>query len=307
MKDQKKTKERSLLEKEKNKLKKIEENFRESKLKYRKIFELSPEAIVILDKKGNILDVNGRVYDWLGYRIKEVIGKNILEVPFLSRESKVKVREKFYQRMLGKKVPSYELDFITRNEEKRIGRINATPIRDEKGKIIQDLVVISNITEQKQAEEALRQSEEKFRDLFENANDLIQSVDKKGKFVYVNRKWLEVLEYTKDELEKLTLWDILRKDQIPHCMELFKKIRNGEAVNEVDTVFISKNMKEIYVDGNANAQFKDGKFIATRGIFRDITEHKKAKEKQQIISALFKFINSTDSFDGLLKNLTSYF
>ena len=130
-----------------------------------------------------------------------------------------------------------------------------------------------------QAEEALRESEEKYRDLFENANDLIQSVDREGKFVYVNRKWLEVLGYNKDEVKNLQLGDVLREDQIPHCMEIFEVVSSGTAVDHVEAVFISKEGREIPVEGNANAQFEKGEFVATRGIFRDATRRKQVESK----------------------------
>ncbi|NVM22300.1 MAG: PAS domain S-box protein [Desulfobacterales bacterium] len=132
-----------------------EEALRNSEEKYRKIFELSPEAIVLLDGKGNILDVNERLYDWLGYKPKEVIGKHILELPYLPEESKAKVKEKFSRRMAGEELPSYELDFIARSGEKRIGWVRATPLINEEEIIIQDLVMISDITERRRAEEAL--------------------------------------------------------------------------------------------------------------------------------------------------------
>ena len=62
---------------------------------------------------------------------------------------------------------------------------------------------LNDVTERKRAEEALSESEERFRDLFENANDMIQSVDINGSFVYVNRKWLETLGYSEKEVKKL--------------------------------------------------------------------------------------------------------
>ena len=133
-------------------------------------------------------------------------------------------------------------------------------------------------SERKKVEKALKESEEKYRDLFENANDMIQSVDANGSFVYVNRKWSDTLGYSKDESKGLKLTDILREDQIPHCMEIFKRVYSGESVEKVETVFVTKGGSEIVVEGDANAQIKDGKFIATRGIFRNITERKKVEE-----------------------------
>ncbi|MEE8637968.1 MAG: PAS domain S-box protein [Candidatus Margulisiibacteriota bacterium] len=161
--------------------------------------------------------------------------------------------------------------YLTKGEKalkRRVVELNKFRIR--LGKIL---------AERRQAEETLRESEERYRDLFENANDLIQSVDINGKFIYVNRKWLETLGYTENEAKRLTFKDILRQDQIPLCMETFKKIRQGETINRVETVFASKNGKEICVEGNINAKFKDGKFVASRGIFRDISEHKQTEDK----------------------------
>lgn len=136
------------------------------------------------------------------------------------------------------------------------------------------VAVARDITERRRMEEALRESEEKFRDLFENANDLIQSVDGNGRFAYVNRKWLETLGYTHEEVKELTLTDILREDQIPHCMENFKRVSQGESVSEMQSVFVSKNGLEIHVEGNVSPRMKDGELVETRGIFRDITERK---------------------------------
>jgi len=257
---------------------------------YRKIFEVAPEAIVVIDKKGTLLEINGRVYDWLGYKPEEVVEQNLLKLPFLSKDSKSKVKKNFFLRMLGKKIPPYDLDFIAKSGEKVIGRIHAAPIRDENKKVIGDLVLISDVTKQKKAEDALIESEERFKDLFENANDLIQSIGPNGRFIYVNKSWLETLGYTEKELEGLILTDILRKDQIPHCMEIFRKVCSGKSFDRVETVFISKDGREIYLEGNVNARFKDGKFIATRGIFRDVTARKKAEDKIRKSEEKFRLI-----------------
>jgi circadian clock protein KaiC len=153
--------------------------------------------------------------------------------------------------------------------------------------------------DRKKAQEELKESEEKFRDLFENANDLIQSADVNGRFIYVNKKWLMTLGYTEDEVKSLTITDILRKDQIPHCMEIINEVRNGKSFEKVETVFMSKNGREIYVEGGANAKFKDGKFIATRGFFRDITERKQAekvlRDSEERFRAIFDCTN-----DGII-------
>ncbi|MFC2027545.1 sensor histidine kinase [Chloroflexota bacterium] len=142
------------------------------------------------------------------------------------------------------------------------------------------------IINRRRIENSRRNSEARYRDLFENASDLIQSVDVNGKFVYVNRKWLEMLGYSQDELPSLMANDILRSDQLGHYLEILKKVCEGEVFNRVETVFVAKDGREIHVEGNINGLFKDGVFIATRAIFRDITDRKLAEREATRANAL---------------------
>lgn len=238
----------------------------------RTLFDWSPLAIVIINQEGILLDSNKKLFEWLGYKTEEVVGRNIFDLPFLTQETRRIIKKMFDQRISGQQIPTYVVAFLHKNGETIWGEIHATLFRDEITGVVLDLVMIANITEKKKALDNLKESEEKYRSLFEGANDLIQSVDSNGKFIEVNPKWLNVLGYTKEEVKTLTLKDILREDKISQCMELFSKVCKGESVEHVETVFISKMGKEILVEGSANGLFKDGRFIATIGIFREITQ-----------------------------------
>lgn len=238
------------------------------------LFDWSPLAIIIISKEGIFLDANRKLYDWLGYRPDEIIGRSFTEVPFLPDKSKATVANNFNKRMRGEDIPSYEVEFVHKNGMQKYGEIHGNLLIDDARGVTMDIVMVSDITEKRKALENLKNNEERYRTLFENANDLIQSVDAEWKFVDVNPKWLETLEYSKEELHNLTLINILREDQVQHCMELFNKVRQGESIKNVETVFISKTGKEIFVEGSAKGYFRDGIFIATVGIFRDISERK---------------------------------
>jgi PAS domain S-box-containing protein len=127
-------------------------------------------------------------------------------------------------------------------------------------------------------EEERKRAQQRYEDLFENATDLIQSIDKKGNFVYVNKSWKEKLGYTDEEINQLNFIDIIHPSQQMHCMELFKEITLCERKMLVQTIFVSKNGENIYVEGNVSCKISDDE-IFTRGIFRDITEQIKAQEK----------------------------
>jgi PAS domain S-box-containing protein len=136
-----------------------------------------------------------------------------------------------------------------------------------------------DITDRKLAELALKESEERYRDLFENASDLIQSVDAEGHFLYVNRAWKETLGYDEAQVYQMTLFDILHPDCREHCQALFQKLLAGEKLERVETAFLTASGETVWLEGNVNCRFEDGVMVATRGIFRNITEQKKAAEE----------------------------
>jgi two-component system cell cycle sensor histidine kinase/response regulator CckA len=130
---------------------KTEKALEESEKKYRKIFENSPQGFIILDTEGHIIDVNKKICDWLGYRPDEMIGKDHMFYPFLTKAGKVTAMKKFFQRLLGKVLPAYELEFVTKSGEKFLGEVLAMQIRDDEGKIVQILAMITDITNRNQS------------------------------------------------------------------------------------------------------------------------------------------------------------
>ncbi len=133
--------------------------------------------------------------------------------------------------------------------------------------------------ERKSAEDRLKESQERYRDIFENASDLIQSVAADGSFLYVNIAWQTTLGYDADEVSRLKLFDIVHPDSRPHCQTILTRVNAGEAVRNVQTTFVTKDGRAVDVEGNVSASLKDGELIATRGIFRDITERKAVERR----------------------------
>jgi len=258
--------------------KQMERSLEKSEEKFKQLYEKAPLPYYTTLPDGIITDVNIKWCQILGYTKEKVLGRPVFD--FVMEKDRENVKSSFEKKIRDKKsyTGGHERKYITKDKEEKIFVTHDFFSYDKEDKLISIQTILEDITERKKAEEALRENEERFRDLFENANDLIQSVDIHGNFAYVNKKWFNTLGYSKDELEKLSLINILRKDQIPHCMEIFKQVCEGKAFENIETVFMSKKGEEIYVEGNVNPWFKDGRFIATRGIFRDITERIQAKD-----------------------------
>jgi PAS domain S-box-containing protein len=262
----------------------LENKLKESEEKYKRIFELSPEATVILDDKGNILDVNGRAYDWLGIKPEEVVGKNILDLPFLNEESKKKIKERFSQRMSGKEVPPYEVDFASRRGRRVVGRIVGAPIRNEEGKIVREIVMISNVTEQKRMEETLRDSQERLKVIIENVNDAIFQLSPSGIIKYVSPNVEKLYGYKPEELVGKHLKKTTPKAEIPKALKALKNILSGKVIKNFEINQLDSRGKKVPMEISVAAIRKGRKIIAAQGLMRDITDRKKIEK--ELIQAL---------------------
>lgn len=130
---------------------------------------------------------------------------------------------------------------------------------------------IAQFLQRKQAESELLESEERYRDLFENANDLIQSVNPYGRFLYVNRAWQETLGYSEADIANMSVFDIVHPDYRIRCRDVFYRVMSSGNFEQLQAAFMTKNGQTIFLEGNVNCKFVEGKPAATRAIFRDVT------------------------------------
>ena len=126
----------------------------------------------------------------------------------------------------------------------------------------------------------LAEEEQRFHDI-QNDNDLIQSVDAEGRFLFVNKKWLETLGYRDDEVPGLSLPDIIHDDCKEQCMETFRQLLSGENRGILDAVFRTRDGTRVYVEGMANCKFAEGKCQYIRAVFKDVTERKRMETALQ--------------------------
>ncbi|MFH1426347.1 MAG: PAS domain S-box protein [Candidatus Kerfeldbacteria bacterium] len=200
--------------------KRIEErvgDLRFSEKKYRQIFDSSPEAIIILDRKGTFLDINKKVTEWLGYDREEIIGKNITQVPFMPKASRTQAAKNIVLVLRGKEIKPNVSEFLTKDSQKIYGQYTATMMRDEAGKSIGILGMITNITERVEAER-------KVKELDDLRNRFIQVVSHQLRTPLNSIRW---------NLETLLSEDLgaLKKDQ-----SKFIEITYGANVRVINTI-----------------------------------------------------------------------
>ncbi|MEW6520617.1 MAG: ATP-binding protein [Thermodesulfobacteriota bacterium] len=143
--------------------------------------------------------------------------------------------------------------------------------------------------ERQKAEQAMREREELFSDLFDNSRDMIQSIAPDGRIIYANRAWRENLGFAKNEVPGFPMFEVIHPDCHAHCMERFEALLSGREVDKIETEFVARDGRRIMVEGKCNCKFVDNKPVAIRGIFRDVTERRKLEielQKAQKLEAI---------------------
>jgi len=128
-----------------------------------------------------------------------------------------------------------------------------------------------------------RESEARFRTIFENSTDLLQSVDALGGFVQVNPAWKRLLGYTDDDLKHLNLFDVVAPEDAAIVEGLLLRLIRGEQVGTFDVAMLCKDGRRVVLEGNVSAHIQEGAPLVTRGIFRDVTTRKIAETQLAIV------------------------
>ncbi|MDH5769092.1 MAG: PAS domain S-box protein, partial [Nitrospirota bacterium] len=178
--------------------KRAEEKLRESKEKYRIVFDQAADLIAIVDIQGNFLDLNKKFEEESGWSRDEMNGKNVFTSGIITEASAHKVSFHLSQLILGKEPPIFEVEGVKKDGGTVPFELRATPIiKDDK--IVAVQAILRNITERKQAEEILKNSEEKYRSLVESTEDSIYLIDRNCKYLFMNKKYLSRLGLLDDE------------------------------------------------------------------------------------------------------------
>jgi len=255
--------------------KKAEQALADEAIRRRILIDQSRDGIVVLDQNGKVYEANQQFAEMLGYTPEETAQLHVWDWEYLFPRDRVlemirtvdEAGDHFETCHRRKDGLVYDVEIST----------NGTVVAGQK--LI--FCVCRNITERRQAEEALRESEERYRAVIEGAHDMIQSVALDGSIDFVNQAWLDALGYNKTDLPSLNLFEVIHPASLPHCRELFAKVVKGEPANNVQATFLTKDGREILVEGNAAPRYIGDKVVATQGIFRDITEHKNMEKQLQ--------------------------
>jgi PAS domain S-box-containing protein len=266
--------------------KKMEQELMKSEEKYRRQFEEALDATFLADAETGILvDCNRAATKLVGRKKSEIIGKPqlILHPP---EETEGEFSRTFKRHLKEKEGKVLETQVITKNGEIREVAIKANFFEVRNKRLLQG--IFRDITERKKAENALRESAEKYRDLINAMNDTVWVIDFDAKFIDVNDAAVRVLGYSREELLSMGPTDI--DDTLPS--EEIKALIKGMKTDEIqvfETAHTTKDGKKIPVEISSSRVTYNGK-QAILSIARDITERKQAEEKLHASEERFRHL-----------------
>jgi len=259
------------------------------------VFAASPDAITVTDLTGKIVDCNKATLELYGFSSKDkVIGRNAFEhIAESDRQRAVKNMKKVLEQ---DSVKNMEYTSLRRDGSTFTAELSSSIIRDSSGKPKGFVGITKDITERKKAAEALKESEKRFRTIFEGATDGILAVDPvKQRFVFANPRLCEITGYSLEELLKLGVSDIHPKEDLPYVTDQFTKQVEGKLTLTTDIPVLRKDKQVAYCDVNSKI-LEIGKQQYLVGFFRDITERKQTEEKlrktKNYLSNLLDYANA---------------
>jgi PAS domain S-box-containing protein len=259
--------------------KRAEETLGESEKKYRDLYDFLPIPVYEMDLEANIISVNRAIYE-IFRGTEEDLKKGFKVWQILSPEEIDKVAKNMQRLLKGEQIAGTEY-ILTRLDGSVFPAIVISSVIYSDGKPVGLRGAIIDITERKQAEESLRKSEEKYRNIIENMQEGYFENDLAGNFTFVNDAECRNIGYSKEELIGMNNRQYQDETNAQKAYQLFGRLyRTGEPAKALDVEIIRKNGAKGFNEVSASLiRDAEGKPIGFRGISRDITERKQAEEE----------------------------
>lgn len=290
--------------------KRAEEALGESEERYRSVVETASDAIITIDETSTILFVNSAAERIFGYSIDEMKGASLTKLmpPELRPRHKNGIER--YLRS-GEKHLSWEYTELSGLH--RSGReiplslsFSEFTLRGRR----YFTGIFSDITARRRSEEALRTSEERYRDMVENAIDIIYTHDLDGRYTSVNQAAERITGFTREEALTMNLADSVAPEYLEKARQMIAAKLTGKEITAYDLELVAKDGRRVAVEVNTRIIYEGGEAVGVQGIARDITERKQLEgqllqsQKMEAVGLLAGGI--AHDFNNLLTAITGY-
>ncbi|MBN1375155.1 MAG: PAS domain S-box protein, partial [Dehalococcoidia bacterium] len=268
--------------------KKMEAALQKSEEKYRLHVNSVSDVIFSFDPELRVMDFSPSVERLLGYKPEELIGCQLAELNLLAPESLPAVKENLKTILAGGHIENTEYEVIAKDGMRKFVEINSAPLYSE-DKIIGTVSVARDITDHKKIEQALIESESKYRSLVESAGVGVATVNMKGEISFVNEGYCRIIGYTKDELEGKLFADLIYPDDRATVFDIFTNaVKAGTATHHLEFRAVHKDGHEVWLHTNPTVMAINNEIAGFSAILHEITELKKTEEALRLSEEKFR-------------------
>ncbi|MEJ2613916.1 MAG: PAS domain S-box protein [Ignavibacteriaceae bacterium] len=239
------------------------------------------DAVITTDCKGIINYMNPSAVNLTNCKCSKAIGKYVLDAFYIENKETYNAADNAIKEIIANGYTNNFPSSITISfnvNELRIVESSISTIKDEKSNIDGIVLVLHDVTERSFAENALSESEKKFREVVENASEVIFGLDINWKYKYANNATLKISEYSIEELKRLNFFNLILPKYRKYCKsKLMKQYLTKEKTTFIEYPFKSKSGKIIWFAQSSTIIITDNKVTGFDIIARDITEKKTAE------------------------------
>jgi PAS domain S-box-containing protein len=259
-----------------------EDALRESEARYRELFENANDVVYSLDLDGTITSINRAGERIFGRRREQIIGLNVNRM--IVPEHLERTQAMLEVKRLGRARTTHELDLIVPGGQRITLEISSWLVYRD-GQPVAVHGIGRDITTRKAAELALKESEVRYRELFENAHDMVYTIDFDGNFTSINRAGERILGYTRDEWKGMTVWQIVPSHEADRIRERLRQRTGGGGPTTYQQEAIARDGRLVILEVSAQTICRDGRPFEILGIARDVTDRHKAEAEVRRLNA----------------------
>jgi PAS domain S-box-containing protein len=259
--------------------KRIETALHSSEKRYRTLVETAEDFITEVTPKGAIVYASPKLYDITGYKPAEVLGKTPFD--FMDPRYATRWRRTFEEKAKNKeRIQGFQNTVILPDGSSVTLETNASPFFDGDGKLAGYCAATRDITHLKRIEDALRESEQRYRNLVENIDEYIAEADATGRCTYASPKVFDFIGYRPEEVIGKRPFDFMEPAEADRVGKIFgEKGSRGEAFHYLENTLLHKNGTPVIMETSGTPFFdEDGKLQGYRTISHDVTRRKAEAE-----------------------------
>lgn len=281
----------------------------ESEQRFQAIFHTANIGIAIGDRNASAAESNQAYQQMLGYTAEELRGMTIRDY---THPEDVELNIALHKELIEGKREFYRMEkrYICKDKRLIWGNLTVSLVRCAAGEPLFGVAMVEDITKRKKAEQSLRESEERFRDLVENAKDIIYTHDLTGRYTSINRAGEEIIGYSLEEVLNLSFADVVAPEQIEFARQRLNDKINGVEQAAYELEIVRKDRRRLTVEVNTRLIYENDEPIGVQGIARDITARKNLEEQlrqAQKLEAVGRLAGGiAHDFNNMLTVITSY-